>query len=389
MLIIRFLRFLSGYVVFTAKGGFTERFVNLCTLNRIPLWNMKKYGDTLWAQTSIDGFKHMRRPARGSGVSVRLESKHGLPFFLNRNRRRKGILTGFALSMLIVLFLSSTVWTISVEGNRELTEAQVLSAFEQLGVRRGAFTASVRASGAAEKATELLPELLWASVNVRGSRVEIVVCERTDAPEFPDTSSPCNIVAAEDGVITAIQAEIGEQAVSAGDAVVKGDLLISGVTQNLDMSAELKPARGNVIAVVQRKAAYDCTQRHYYTESYYNERTVLYFFGIKIPLGFKPSGDSFHSEESCLSNGKTTLPAGIIKERSYSCENETEVPQGYRSLLNADLYVKNYCEMSCESEITKEEILTDSGNLSNGFQAELTLEKDIGRRQEIFVENEG
>ena len=381
MLIIRFIRFLLGYVSFSASGGFSERFVNLCTHNRIPLWNMKKVGNVLYGETTVEGYKAIRRPAYRSGVKLKLESKRGLPFFLNKNSARKGIVIGFLLSMLIVFLLSTTVWSISVEGNKSLTEEKVLEVFSQLGVKRGVFAKSIRASDVAEKAEKLLPELLWASVNVKGSRVEIVVCERTDAPEFPD-ETPCNIIAAEDGVIVAVQAEIGKQAVSAGDAVVKGDLLISGVTQNLDMSENLKPARGNVTAEVKRSISADCADMKFYTQSELKTRYSLYFFGLVIPLDFRVGETNYHRSESFLSNGKISLPVGIVTEHSYKSENEASLPPEKIRLMNANLFARRYYEIFREAQI-KQVVFTDE---STAFVCEITAEKDIGSRQEIFVE---
>ena len=41
MLFVNFVRFILGYICFTATGGFPERFLNLCRLNKIILWDLK------------------------------------------------------------------------------------------------------------------------------------------------------------------------------------------------------------------------------------------------------------------------------------------------------------------------------------------------------------
>ena len=41
MFLIRLFRFLTGYIVFSGNGGFPERFINLCSLNGISLWDTK------------------------------------------------------------------------------------------------------------------------------------------------------------------------------------------------------------------------------------------------------------------------------------------------------------------------------------------------------------
>lgn len=371
-----------GYVGFSAKGGFTERFINLCTIKKIPLWNMKKVGDVFYAETTVEGYKSIRQSAYRSGVKMKLEGKHGLPFFLNSNRRRNGIVIGFAAAMLIVFLLSTMVWSISVEGNKELSEAEILTVFEQLGVRKGVFRKSIRSSDVAYEAEKQLPELLWASVNVKGSRVEIVVCERTDAPEFPDTETPCNIVADEDGVIVSVQANIGTEAVKPGDAVIKGDLLISGVTENLDGTQNLKSARGNVKASVVRNISSDCKDKAFFTQSQYKKRYSLYLLGIRIPFGFSVGESNYCYEESYLSNGKITLPVGIITEHSFTADCETALSDETLTLYNAQAYSEKYREICNEAEINSENFSFSDG----AFFCEITAWKDIGVRQEIFIE---
>lgn len=43
-MIINFLRLILGFVEFEAKGGFPERFLNLCTVNGITLWQVQNDG---------------------------------------------------------------------------------------------------------------------------------------------------------------------------------------------------------------------------------------------------------------------------------------------------------------------------------------------------------
>ena len=88
MLLLNFLRFISGYVGFTARGGFAERFLNLCRLNKIILWDLKNNGGVISACTDFSSYKKIRSVARKSGMTVRIKRKYGLPFFLENHKRR-------------------------------------------------------------------------------------------------------------------------------------------------------------------------------------------------------------------------------------------------------------------------------------------------------------
>ncbi|MBO7274092.1 MAG: sporulation protein YqfD, partial [Clostridia bacterium] len=67
-----------------AFEGFPDRFINLCTKNGIPLWNIKNVGGRLSASTTIQGYLNIRECAKKSGMNVRVVEKKGLIFFLKK-----------------------------------------------------------------------------------------------------------------------------------------------------------------------------------------------------------------------------------------------------------------------------------------------------------------
>ena len=140
MFILKFVRFVLGYVLFTATGGFPERFINLCTQHNIPLWDLKHLGDTVEGKTTVSGYKRIRPAARRSGVRVRISKKCGLPFLRERNKKHAGLLVGVALAALLLCILSTRIWTVRVEGNVQIHDEQILRAAKSLGVEGGART---------------------------------------------------------------------------------------------------------------------------------------------------------------------------------------------------------------------------------------------------------
>ena len=70
MLIIEFLRYFFGYINFKAYGGLADRFLNLCTKEKIPVWNIKNVNGTIYASTTIEGYFILKSPARKSGMKL-------------------------------------------------------------------------------------------------------------------------------------------------------------------------------------------------------------------------------------------------------------------------------------------------------------------------------
>ena len=105
MLVLNFIRFVMGYVCFTAYNGFPERCLNLCRMRGIILWDLRSIDGIIHAKTDRMGYRKIRSVAKKSGMKVRISKKCGLPFFLNRHSKRAGLLVGacFCIAMLCIL----------------------------------------------------------------------------------------------------------------------------------------------------------------------------------------------------------------------------------------------------------------------------------------------
>ena len=311
MLLLKFIRFLSGYVVFSARGGFPERFINLCRLNKISLWELKSSGSVIYACTDCGEYKRIRHCARQSGMKIRIQKKCGLPFFLNRHSRRAGVLAGIFICIALICILSTRIWSIEVTGNVDVSSETIIAVFEKLGVKKGASENKVDIAKAEIEALKELDELSWVNINFEGSGAVIEVREREKVPDESD-EAPSEIVAARDGQIIILRPFNGTQAQKIGNGVLKGDLLISGIEENKDLTVSFCRARGYVVARTERKL--ECSVNKSFEAARQTAETAAYiidFLGVRIPLG-KTDGVSYSEKISVRING-VTLPVSITK----------------------------------------------------------------------------
>lgn len=387
MLIIKLLRWILGYIDFRAYNGFADRFINLCTKNGIPLWNIRNVGGRISASTTIQGYLALRGPARKSGMKVRAIEKKGLIFTLKRNKKRWGILLGAAISVTVMIVLSQFVWSISVVGNTTVETDTILEAFEKYGVKVGVKTSKDILREATDCVISDLSELSWASVNQKGSVLVIEVRESILPPQMYDNSKPTNMIASEDGVILGIDILHGTPEVKIGSAVTKGDLLISGIVSHPDGSESVIHADGHVKALVKKKKTFETRANSVFKIEREKTRKKIVFFGIKIPLGTEVPETFMTEHKSFLESDKILLPLGIITEygAEYSTERYEQSDEISRkiALYESALYVRdllNYCEIK-ESHIAE---TTADNIIKYDFYAE--CEQEIGTLQEIYVE---
>lgn len=387
MLIIEFIRYLFGYINFRAYGGFADRFINLCTKDEIPLWNIRNINGNITASTTIEGYLNIRSAARKSGMRLRVTEKKGLIFFLKRNKLRTGLFLGFALSVLIISVLSQFIWSVSLVGNITLDDDYILDTFEKYGVCVGSKISSVDTELAAQNAMSEIEKLSWASVNLKGSVMVIEVREKTDAPEIYDDSTPTNLVAGEDGVILSIDVLYGNEEVKPGSAVIKGDLLISGLISHPDGSESVIHADGYVKALVKKNKTFSYTDFSLYSQTVEKTRNKLFFFGLQIPLGIAVPEAFFTEHKSFLQNDEMLLPLGIITEYGADFSGEQFTPeealQNKLALFSNALYAKKLLETSHIAKSTLSEKNVEFG-INYEFYAE--CEQEIGTLQEIYVE---
>ena len=84
------LQHFSGYVTVRVEGYFIEKFINKCIAQNIVVWNIKREKSTIiYANIGIKNFKQIRKIAKDTKCKIKILDKKGIPFFLNKYRKRK------------------------------------------------------------------------------------------------------------------------------------------------------------------------------------------------------------------------------------------------------------------------------------------------------------
>lgn len=332
----KLIRYLAGYVEFRAVGGFPERFINLCASNKISVQEIRMCDETITGICGIKDYCKIRTIAKKSGMKVRLISKRGLPFFIRRNRKRKGIVAGFALMIIITFLLSGRIWVINVSGNETIPSEDIVSMFEELGVKIGARKDSIDPKSAAFQAVKNSDSLMWCAVNLDGCKAGIEIREEVQKNVENESEEPSNIVASKSGQIKVVECFRGTPVVQVGSAAEKGDVLVSGAVINKDESVSFCRADAKVIALTSNEIEVSekkTVEMRVYTKV--KGRHHVNFFSVVFPVNFvfEPKENfSFFTEESFLSSDGGKLPAGIRSEK-YACYEKKKITMSDKTLL--------------------------------------------------------
>lgn len=226
------IKLLRGTVSVRLEGVFPERLINLCAQHRIVFWGVDWVDEyTVVLSVYRGDIKKLRKLGEKINCTITTEEERGLPFFLGRFRKRFSFLIGLCLSLFCVSVLSRVVLTVEVEGNELVPTAHILGELRRQGLYPGVYGPLLERKQIAQNALLSLEELSWMTINLYGTRAEVLVREVVKQPEILEKEGCYDIAARADGIIIQLEAHNGQSVVKEGDTVLKGDILISGTVR--------------------------------------------------------------------------------------------------------------------------------------------------------------
>lgn len=229
-------RFVNGNLRIEIRGEYAEKFLNLSLMQGIGLSNVVRYDERRIAADIILADIYRLRPiARASHCRFIIKRRQGLPFILERCRRRKLLLIG-AVAFCVFLYLaSSLVLSLTVTSPYSLSQsekARIVALAREAGVIEGKLKYTMDLEAAQEHISQELPQLSFVEVSIIGNNVIINVVKRVDVSEEDKIIACGDIVATKDGVIEQILVRKGTACVKAGDTVTAGTVLVRGYNQS-------------------------------------------------------------------------------------------------------------------------------------------------------------
>ncbi len=390
MFFVMFYRFFHGYVSFSAKGAFPERFLNLCAANGITIWSPKIKNNTLFGKMLAKDYKNIRHFAHISGILPRIYKKQGLKCFVMRYRGRYGIVAGALIFAVMINLLSMFTWNISIEGNQKISDEKIMSALEKVGVYEGVLRRSIDTENARQQLLINEPSLSWCAINLDGCFASVVVRETNEKKTEQKTSYPANIVAKQSGIIKSIRAYYGSPSVKVGEAVAKGDLLVSGTMEDKTGSIVYCEARAQILAqtIHTLKVYVPFKQQRSIVVSQPQTRSILELFGAKIPFYFGEIEQPYSVKRSVFvpTFNEKRLPLKLYSAEFSKTETEDYTIDENKAKSIAETELLTKCEKELKN-IAKSKLETKFSVDKNGVYAaaDYVCEEDIATPKKILI----
>ena len=116
MLIKIWLKYMLGYLRISVEGYYIERFINICTMNKILIWNLKREKNVkLHLNIGVQDFYRAINVAKKLQCKVKIEKKRGIPFIINKYKKRKIFLISLIIIFVTLLISSNYIWNVEVQ----------------------------------------------------------------------------------------------------------------------------------------------------------------------------------------------------------------------------------------------------------------------------------
>ena len=252
MLIKILLKYILGYVRIAVEGYYIERFINICTTNKILIWNLKREkGVKLYLNIGIKDFYRAVKVAKKLKCRIKILKRKGVPFIINRYRKRKIFILSLIMIIFAISFSSNYIWNIEIQVEDNLQINSLKEDIKEAGLSTGMNKKRIDTEEISNKIRLNRSDISWIGIELKGTNAIVKVVKAKEAPEIIDETEYCNIVSTKDAVITKIIAQNGTSNVNVGDEVKTGQILISGTMEGKYTGIRYVHSIGEVEGIVK------------------------------------------------------------------------------------------------------------------------------------------
>lgn len=234
------LKNMRGYLRIRVWGEAPERFLNLCSVRGILLWDIRQQENGFTMCISIRGFLQLRPIVRKTRTRAVILKREGLPFLLPRIRKRRCFVLCMVFCVFFWILSSLFIWDIGINGNYQITEDMLRTWLKSQNIREGILQKEIDIEAMEEGLRSHFPEIIWVSARLEGTKLLIDLKENDASSPEAGASLPgnkktaatrntySNLNASVEGTLLSMIVRKGIPQAVIGDTVEVGTLLVEG-----------------------------------------------------------------------------------------------------------------------------------------------------------------
>lgn len=272
---LKLFYFFRGYLWIRVSGAGASRFINLCGIRHMMLWDIKRDGESYTMCISLKSFFEMKDIVRKTSTRVVVLKRIGLPFLMSGVKRR-WFFPAFLVIVAVLFLLSQLLlWNIHIQGNQSIEKEEIVAFLEEYEVKKGILIKNLDTDLLEKEMRKRFASITWISIYLEGNSLTVSIKEN-DKPipkenveqekphkeGFLEEAKALDICANKAGTVVSIVTRTGTPAVQIGDEVQVGDVLIRGIVEIYDNEGNVREqinvhADGDVILESSIRTSFD------------------------------------------------------------------------------------------------------------------------------------
>ena len=277
--------FLRGYLLLSVRGTALQRFLQMCAFHGLTFWKLSGSGEQYQTYLSVRDFRRLAPICRKTRTRVHILEKHGLPFFLAKNRKRKAFFLGFLLCAGLLYGFSGHIWQIQITGNYTNSTPAIRDFLGQQDVVWGVAKKKLNCARISASIREEFSTVTWVSAKIDGTKLKITIKENSISEETKSAGeAPSDLVAEHSGKIVSMVTRQGTPVKKVGELCRTGEVLVSGKIEIKNDSQEVvrnEYVKADADVIVEYRLQYrDSFPMKYEQRIYEEKERVSYALGI-------------------------------------------------------------------------------------------------------------
>lgn len=370
--------------------------------NRIPTRDMCSKKGVLTLDVPYEASGLFEGHLNERGIDFKITKRKGMCLWISKVLWKKGMMIGCAVSWLLIMLLSGTVFSFEILNDSPKVRRDILSVLYENGITAGSSIKNIDMTVIERDLKHKVKDISWAGISIKGCKMIIDTVNNIPKPKYTQTRLPSNLVACENGVIERVVLSDGQLMKPVGSGVVKGDIIVSGrvvsdrvyykggVEQH-DIHKRYARSIGTVYGTFERTFSF--TQPYSRSIKVRSDNVVknryITLFDTVIPIGFDKSGEfaCISSESSSPTLFGLELPLSFTTEllEGYTVRDIplSENQARWEATARIDAYEKNFLS---DYLIKDRKITAESTENGINMTAVYTLYGEISEEVEFFVD---
>lgn len=352
-------RFVTGWAVLAISGDRPERVLSAAAEAGVVFWDASAPVD--FVMTICVRHRDIavtESLARRLGLDCRIQHAGGWPLVWRSLRRRRALIAMLCICAMALVGSRLFIWRVEIPYTAGVPESELRAALAECGVDVGVFWPGFSQDLTRNALLRRLPELRWATVNLRGGCAEVIVRPKREAPAVVAEGECADIVAVRGGYITQVQALRGETLVKPGQTVIAGETLISGEAVGRYTTHGALRALGEVRARTwyELTAAAPINAQCVEPDRCVSTRWAL-IFGKKRINFYKgcsicpPSCAKMEEETVLAVPGVFSLPLRLVRERVYETRETSAADDTLTERMQSALLQRLRASLADDGEV--------------------------------------